>query len=261
MWMYISEMEVLMDVLCFFCGMIYKNVIFGLNLGGGKVVIIGDLCIMKLEVLFCCFGKFVNFLGGKYIIVEDVGILLVDMMYVNMEIDFVVGFLGKSGDFLLVIVYGVYVGMKVCVKVQFGFDLFVGKKVVVQGVGYVGEYLVKSFFKEGVQVFIMDIYDEMLCCVVIEYNVIVVGLNEIYDIDMDIYVLCVLGVMVNDEMFLCLKCLIIVGVVNNQLVNEKLYGEVVLNKGIIYVFDFVLNVGGVINCYFEVESFLGSWVM
>ena len=155
MWNYTTELDALNDVLRLSRGMTYKNSISGLNLGGGKAVIIGDHRTMKSEALFRRFGKFVNSLAGKYITAEDVGISPIDMTYVSMETDHVVGLPGKSGDPSPVTAHGVYVGMKASAKVQFGSDSLSGKKVAVQGVGHVGEYLVKSLAAEGADVFIL----------------------------------------------------------------------------------------------------------
>ncbi len=160
MWTYNNEMEALNDVLRLSRGMTYKNSISGLNLGGGKAVIIGDSRTMKSEALFRRFGKFVNSLAGKYITAEDVGIS------------------------------GTYVGMKACAKEQFGSDSLTNKKVAVQGVGHVGEYLVEALTKEGAEVFITDIHAPTLKRVSETYGAKVVGLEEIYDIDMDIYAPC-----------------------------------------------------------------------
>lgn len=261
MWMYNNELEALNDVLRLSRGMTYKNAISGLNLGGGKAVIIGDARSMKSEALFRRFGKFVQSLGGKYITAEDVGISPIDMTYVAMETEHVVGLPGKSGDPSPVTAYGVYMGMKACAKEQFGSDSLSGKKVAVQGVGHVGEYLVKHLRAEGAEVFITDIHEDTLKRVSNEYGAKVVGLNEIYDIDMDIYAPCALGATVNDETLAKLKCSIIAGAANNQLANESVHGQIVMDKGIIYAPDFALNAGGVINCYSEVKGLTADWAM
>lgn len=261
MWMYNNEMEALNDVLRLSRGMTYKNAISGLNLGGGKAVIIGDSRSMKSEALFRRFGKFVNSLGGKYITAEDVGISPIDMVWVSMETKHVVGLPGKSGDPSPVTAYGVYMGMKAAAKAQYGSDSLVGKKVAVQGVGHVGEYLVKHLSKEGAEVFITDVHEDTLKRVSSTYNAKVVGLNEIYDIDMDIYAPCALGATVNDDTLGRLKCSIIAGAANNQLANENVHGKIVMDKGIIYAPDFALNAGGVINCYSEVAGLSGDWSM
>lgn len=261
MWMYNNEMEALNDVLRLSRGMTYKNAISGLNLGGGKAVIIGDARSMKSEALFRRFGKFVNSLAGKYITAEDVGISPIDMSWVSMETDHVVGLPGKSGDPSPVTAYGVYMGMKACAKQQFGSDSLSGKKVAVQGVGHVGEYLVKHLTAEGADVVITDIHEDTLKRVATTYGAKVVGLNDIYDVDMDIYAPCALGATVNDDTLSRLKCSIISGAANNQLANEKIHGQAVMDKGIIYAPDYALNAGGVINCYSEVKSLPADWAM
>jgi leucine dehydrogenase len=261
MWAYNNEVEALTDVLRLSRGMTYKNSISGLNLGGGKAVIIGDARTMKSEALMRRFGKFVNSLGGKYITAEDVGISPLDMTWVNMETNHVVGLPGKSGDPSPVTAYGVYVGMKACAKEQFGSDSLFGKKVAVQGVGHVGEYLVQSLRKEGAEVYITDIHEPTLKRVADTYGAKVVGLDEIYDIEMDIYAPCALGATINDDTLGRLKCSIIAGAANNQLKQEDIHGQAVMNRGIIYAPDFALNAGGVINCYSEVKGYNSEWAM
>ena len=261
MWHYQNETEALNDVLRLSRGMTYKNSISGLNLGGGKAVIIGDSRSMKSEELFRRFGKFVNSLGGKYITAEDVGISPIDMTWVSMETNHVVGLPGKSGDPSPVTAHGTYVGMKACAKEQFGSDSLKGKKVAVKGVGHVGEYLVQSLAKEGAEIFITDIHEPTLKRVANEYGATVVGLDEIYDIEMDIYAPCALGATVNDDTLSRLKCSIIAGAANNQLQQEDVHGRAVMEKGIIYAPDFALNAGGVINCYSEVKGLSPDWAM
>jgi leucine dehydrogenase len=261
MWAYNNELEALNDVLRLSRGMTYKNSLAGLNLGGGKAVIIGDSRTMKTEASMRRFGKFVNSLGGKYITAEDVGIGTSDMSWVNMETNHVVGLAGKSGDPSPVTAHGVYVGMKACAKEQFGSDSLAGKKIAVQGVGHVGEYLVAALAKEGAEIYITDIHQETLNRVAQKYGAKIVGLDEIYDLDMDIYAPCALGATVNDETLSRLKCSIIAGAANNQLAIENLHGQSVMDKGIIYAPDYALNSGGVINCYSEVKSLSAEWAM
>ena len=261
MWAYNNEMEALTDVLRLSRGMTYKNSISGLNLGGGKAVIIGDARTMKSEALMRRFGKFVNSLAGKYITAEDVGIGTADMVYVNMETNHVVGLPGKSGDPSPVTAHGVYVGMKACAKEQFGSDSLTGKKIAVQGVGHVGEYLVAALAKENAEIYVTDIHEPSLKRVAEKYGAHIVGLNDIYDIDMDIYAPCALGATVNEDTLSRLKCSIIAGAANNQLQIEDVHGRLVMEKGIIYAPDFALNAGGVINCYSEVKGLSAEWAM
>src|SRR5690606_7728247 len=162
-------------------------------------------------------GKFVNSLNGKYITAEDVGINPMDMTWVNMETNHVVGLPGKSGDPSPVTAYGVYMGMKAAAKVKYGSDSLSQKKVAVQGVGHVGEYLVAHLQKEGAEIFISDIHEETLNAVSKKYGAKVVGLEEIYEVNMDIYAPCALGATINDDTLSKLKCSIIAGAANNQL--------------------------------------------
>ena len=259
MWMYANEMEALKDVLRLSKGMTYKNSISGLNLGGGKAVIIGDARSMKSEALFRRFGKFVDSLAGNYITAEDVGISPSDMQWVNIETKHVAGLPGKSGDPSPVTAYGVYMGIKACAKEQFGSDSLSGKTIAVQGVGHVGEYLVKHLTEENANVVITDIHEETLLRVSKQYGVKVVAPNEIYDVPMDIYAPCALGATINDDTLGRLRCSIIAGAANNQLQDEQKHGLELMNKGIIYAPDYTINAGGVINCFSEVEGLSSEW--
>lgn len=261
MWAYKNEFEALNDVLRLSRGMTYKNAISGLNLGGGKAVIIGNSKTDKSEALFRRFGQFVDSLNGKYITAEDVGINPKDMDYVNMETNHVVGLEGKSGDPSPVTAYGVYMGMKACVKHQSGNDSLQGKKVLVQGVGHVGEYLVKHLHSEGAKIMISDIDEDTLKRVSATYNAEIIGLNDVYNADMDIYAPCALGATVNDETLSQLKASIICGAANNQLKDENEHGKRLTDMGLIYAPDFMVNAGGVINCYSEVAALSSEWAM
>ena len=181
------------------------------------------------------------------------------MTWVNMETNHVVGLPGKSGDPSPVTAYGVYVGMKACVKHQTGSDSLNGKRVAVQGVGHVGEYLVEHLTKEGAQVFISDIHEATLKHVSDRYGAQVVGVDELYDLDMDIYAPCALGATVNDDTLNRLKCSIIAGAANNQLKAEETHGVAVMERGMLYAPDFMINAGGVINCYAEVKGLSSEW--
>jgi len=261
MWNYANEEDAITDVLRLSRGMTYKNSISGLNLGGGKAVIIGDSYTQKNEALFRRFGKFVESLSGKYITAEDVGISPHDMVWVNKETNHVAGLPGKSGDPSPVTAYGVYVGMKACAKAQFGKDSLAGIKVAVQGAGHVGQYLIKHLTDEGAKVFVTDIHAPSLKEVSDKYGSTIVGLDEIYDLDVDVYAPCALGATVNDATLERLKCSIIAGAANNQLQNEIIHGKAVMDKGIIYAPDYMLNAGGVINCFAEVDGRTSEWAM
>lgn len=258
MWAYSNEDDAITDALRLSRGMTYKNALAGLNIGGGKAVIIGDARKDKSEALMRRFGKFVNSVGGKYITAEDVGISTRDMEYVRLETKHVVGlpeYLGGSGDPSPVTAYGVYMGMKASNKEVTGSESLAGKKIVVQGVGHVGENLVEHLVKENADVTICDIYEDRVQDVVKKFNVKFVHPDKIYDLPMDIYSPCALGATVNDDTLARLGCSIICGAANNQLKDEKVHGVEVLNKGILYAPDYLVNAGGIINCYWEIVGY------
>lgn len=254
MWAYSSEQEALNDVLRLSRGMTYKSAISGLNLGGGKAVIIGDSRTQKTEAMFRRFGRFVDSLGGKYITAEDVGVTTRDIEWVHMETEHVAGlpeYRGGGGDPSPVTAYGVYMGIKAAVKHQSGSESLTGKKILVQGVGNVGRNLVDLLVKEGAKVAISDIHQDKLTAVTSNHGVEVVSPEDVFDYDMDVYSPCALGATINDENLAKLKCSVIAGAANNQLANEKVHGAAVKAKGIIYAPDFLINAGGIINCYSE----------
>lgn len=265
MWPYATEAEALTDVLRLSRGMTYKAAVAGLNLGGGKAVIIGDSRKDKGEAMMRRFGKFVNSLGGKYITAEDVGIGTRDMEYVNMETKHVTGIppaLGGSGDPSPVTAFGVYMGMKAAAQERWGNDSLGGKKIIVQGVGNVGSHLVDYLVKEEAKVSICDIYEDRIALVTKKHSgVTVVDGNTIFNLDMDIYAPCALGATVNDATLSTMKCSIICGAANNQLADETKHGKIVMEKGILYSPDYVVNAGGLINVYSEVAGFGTDYAM
>lgn len=258
MWNYRNELEALNDVLRLSRGMTYKSSVAGLNLGGGKAVIIGDPRKIKNEALLRRFGKFVDSLGGKYITAEDVAMTSRDMETIHMETEYVSGLpenMGGSGDPSPVTAYGVYVSMKASAKEVWGNDSLAGKKVLVQGIGHVGEVLVEHLTKEGAKVYINDINEERLKVVAATYKAEVVSADTMFDLDIDVYAPCALGATVNDDTLGRLKCKIICGAANNQLADEKIHGEAVGKQGILYAPDYVVNAGGIINVYYELEGY------
>lgn len=258
MWAYATEDEAVTDVLRLSRGMTYKNALAGLNIGGGKAVIIGDARTQKNEALIRRFGKFVDSLGGKYITAEDVGISTRDMEFVKNETDHVVGlpdYLGGGGDPSPVTAYGVYMGMKASAKELTGSESLAGKKILVQGVGHVGEYLVSHLVKENAEVIISDIYEDRVKAVVTKYGVKAVDAKDVYSQKIDIYSPCALGATINDENLQQLTCSIICGAANNQLANEQIHGAEVQKRGVLYAPDYLVNAGGIINCYWEIIGY------
>ena len=254
MWNYASETEALTDVLRLSRGMTYKAAISGLNLGGGKAVIIGDATKMKSEAFLRRFGRFVESLGGRYITAEDVNMKTRDMEFIAMETHHVTGLpetMGGGGDPSPVTAYGTYMGMKAAAKKVYGKESLSGKKVVVQGVGQVGMYLVDHLTKENAEVFITDISQDKLKLVSNQFGAKIVDQNRFYDMDMDIYAPCALGATLNDGTIAKLKCQIVAGAANNQLQDEKKHGYMLVDKNIVYAPDFLINAGGLINVYAE----------
>ena len=258
MWKYSSEEEALRDVLRLSRGMTYKAAISGLNLGGGKAVIIGDSSKDKSEKLMRKFGQFVETLSGRYITAEDVGMSTKDMEYVRMETKHVTGIpqsMGGSGDPSPVTAYGVYMGMKATAKFLWDNEDLDGKRIVVQGIGHVGEYLVKYLSDEGANVFICDINSEKLEKVKSKYGAKIIDNDSILDFDMDIYAPCALGGILNTYTIDRLKCSIVCGGANNQLEDEERDSLHLKNKGIIFAPDFLVNSGGLINVYSEIKGY------
>jgi len=254
MWNYTSEQEALTDVLRLSRGMTFKASISGINLGGGKAVIIGDAKTMKTEAFLRRFGKFVNSLNGKYITAEDVNMKTSDMEYIHMETNHVTGLpesMGGGGDPSPVTAFGTYLGMKAAAKKVYGNDNLSGKRIAVQGVGQVGMHLVEWLVKENADVFITDISESRLAEVTKKYDVVAVGQEEIYDIDSDIYAPCALGASLNDHTIPRLKCNIIAGAANNQLKDELKHGYMLIDRNITYAPDFLINAGGLMNVYHE----------
>ncbi len=258
MWNYKSEQDALRDVLRLSRGMSYKAAVAGLNLGGGKSVIIGDAKKEKSELLFRSFGRFVEGLAGRYITSEDVGTSVKDMEWVRMETKYVTGIsraLGGSGDPSPVTAFGTYMGMKAAVKYKLGLDNLSGLKVSVQGVGHVGYYLCKHLYEEGAEIFATDIDQDTLQKVVNEFGVKEVGVDDIYGLDVDIYAPCALGATINDDTIPKLKAVIIAGAANNQLESESKHGQAIRKSGILYAPDYAINAGGLINVANEMERY------
>ncbi len=256
MWNYASDDDAVVDALRLSRGMSYKAAISGLNLGGGKAVIIGDPAL-KSEALWRRYGKFVNSLNGKYITAEDVNTSASDMEFIHLETKHVTGipeYMGGSGDPSPFTAYGVFVGMKACAKKHWGNDSLAGKKVMVQGVGHVGQYLVGHLIEAGAKVYITDINEARIKETVDKYKAEYVEPSKMLDMELDIYAPCALGATVNSDTIPMLKCPIIAGAANNQLAVEKEHGRQLIEKGIIYAPDFLINAGGLINVAAEADG-------
>ena len=258
MFNYNSEAEALEDVLRLSKAMTYKAAISGLNLGGGKAVIIGDSRKAKTEALMRSYGRFIKNLNGEFVTAEDMGTTTRDMEYIRMETNHVTGVpesIGGAGDPAPITAKGVFLGIKACVKEVYGTDMLAGRSVVIQGIGNVGEHLVDLLRKENVEVYVSDINEERLQQVARKYKAKAIEADKIFTIGADIYAPCALGATVNDKTIKKMKFAIIAGSANNQLGDEELHGQLLLDKGILYAPDYLINAGGLINCYSELTGF------
>lgn len=259
MWNYATDSEAVNDVLRLARGMTYKAAISDLNLGGGKAVIVGDADKLKNEIFLRRFGRFVESLNGKYVTAEDVNMSPKDMEYISKETKHVTGLsesIGGGGDPSPVTAYGVYVGMKASAKRAYGSDSLDGKKISVQGVGHVGMFLLDYLANENVTLFVSDYNEDRAQQAASMYGAKAVGLDEIYDLDVDIYSPCALGATINDRTIDRLRCQIIAGAANNQLDDEVLHGKMLEERGILFAPDFLINAGGLINVGID---YLGGW--
>ena len=255
---YKSEDEAIRDVPRLSRGMTYNAAVAGLNLGGGKTIIIGDPKKDKSEALFRAFGRFVHGLGGRYITAEDVGTSVADMRWVRMETPYVTGIaraLGGSGDPSPMTSWGAYLGIQACVKFLYGQNNLSEFRVAIQGLGHTGYWLAKYLADDGVKLYVTDIDDERVAAVVEEFDATPVPLEDIYSVDAEIFAPCALGGIVNDQTLEKFKFKIIAGTANNVLESEDTHGPSLGERGILYAPDFVINSGGLINVANELEGY------
>jgi leucine dehydrogenase len=257
MWPYANEKEALIDVLRLSRGMTYKAAVSGLNLGGGKAVLIGNPETDKSEGLFRALGRFIGSLGGRYITAEDVGTNVKDMDYLYQETDRVVGVHrvhGGSGDPSPFTAYGTLQGIKACLQKRYGHDDPGKVSFAVQGVGSVGYYLTKFLSEAGAKVFVCDINATRVEAVVDEFGAEPVPMGQIYDTDAKVFSPCALGGVVNQETVSRLKCDIVAGSANNQLESNE-FGTALEERNILYAPDYAINAGGLMNVAIELQGY------
>ncbi|PIU01330.1 MAG: leucine dehydrogenase [Bdellovibrionales bacterium CG10_big_fil_rev_8_21_14_0_10_45_34] len=257
MWNYASDKEALIDVLRLSRGMTYKAAAAGLNLGGGKAVIIGDPRKQKTEALFRCFGQYVNSLNGRYITAEDVGTSVSDMEHVYAETPWVTGIpedLGGSGDPSPFTAHGVLMGIKASVSKKLGTDSLKGLRVLVQGLGNVGLNLVSYLHKEKAVITVSDIDIDKVKRTEEQFGVKSVAPDDIVAQEAEVFAPCALGSVINDQTIDKLKVKIVAGGANNQLAEDR-HGGLLKEMGILYAPDFVINAGGLMNVFVELEGY------
>jgi leucine dehydrogenase len=250
---YESDEEAIEDALRLARGMTYKNAAAGLNLGGGKAVIIGDPKKIKSEALFRAFGRFVEGLNGRYITGEDMNATQQDASYINCETDYIVGLETGSGNPSPVTAYGVFKGIQAAVNEVFGSDDLTGKTVAIQGLGAVGRRLAERLHEAGAKLYVTTRDKAKIDKAVAELNATAVGPDEIYGVECDVFSPCARGAIINDKTINQFKCKIIAGAANNQLAESR-HGDMLHEKGILYVPDYIINSGGVINIIDDISG-------
>ena len=260
LWRYGSSADAMRDVLRLSRGMSLKNAVAGLDLGGGKSVIMEPEPGYDRRALFAAFGQRLHSLGGRYFAAEDVGVSPSDMRVVAEHTPYVAGLPEASGDPSPVTALGVFRGMKAAVARALGRDDLAGVRVGVQGVGHVGAGLCAHLAEAGAELFITDINADGLEAVRGATGAKIVEPDAIYDADVDVFAPCALGAVVNPSTIDRLKCKVIAGAANNQLLTPD-FANLLRDRGILYAPDFVINGGGIINVAAEIRGgFDPAWV-
>jgi leucine dehydrogenase len=247
-WTYASDLDAMEDAMRLARGMTYKYAAAGVNLGGGKVVVIGDPKRQDREMLFRALGRFINNLRGEYLTGEDVGTTLQDMDYIRMETPYVITLSkasGGAGPIGGATAFGVLQAMKACAQETWGSPSLQGRKIVVQGLGAVGYPMVEYLVKEGADVTIADIDAQKVAQAQNDFGVKTMDAREVFSADADIYCPCALGGVVNDETLPQFRVKIICGSANNQLREER-HGDELTRRGILYAPDYIANAGGTV---------------
>ncbi|HRK01575.1 MAG TPA: Glu/Leu/Phe/Val dehydrogenase [Oligoflexia bacterium] len=257
MYPYATEDQALEDVLRLSRGMTYKASISGLKLGGAKAVIIGDPKKDKTPELLKRFGQYVETLKGRYITAKDVGINGDDLALVRRETNHVLGIegvAGSSGDPSPLTAWGTYNGMKACAAHVWGTSSLKGKRIAVQGLGYVSFSLIGYLVKEGASVVGADVDPQAVARAQKEYGIDIVAPNEILAQDCDIVSPNALGAILNNLSIRELKCKVVAGAANNQLATDE-DGAELMRRGIVYAPDYAINAGGLMNIYHELDGY------
>jgi len=249
MWHFSLEDDAVEDVLRLAKGMTYKSAVARTGLGGGKSVIVGDPRTQKTPDLFRAMGRFVHTLGGRYVAAEDVGTSVADMHNLRAETPHVSGLArdkGGSGDPSPFTAMGVFHGLRACVEEALGRTDLKGLTVAVQGLGNVGWDLARQLRDAGVKLIVSDVNETRVRQAEKELGAKVVSPADIYGVTCDVFSPCALGAVLNDRTIPQLQCKVVAGGANNQLAEDR-HGEALLDRGILYAPDFVINAGGIIN--------------
>lgn len=255
---YDSIDEAIEDALRLSKAITYKSSLAGLNLGGGSAIILGNHRTEKTEVLIRRFGRFIDGLNGNFIASTDIGTTYQDLEHMYMETNYVAGLpesLNGAGDTTVFAAKGVFYGIKAAIKELYGDENLAGRKIAVQGVGSVGEHLVSLLREENARVYVTDMTEERKMKIATKYKAEPIIYSASYEMDVDVYAPCALGGTVNPETVPKMRCKIIAGSANNQLKDEEKTIQLLKESNILYTPDFVINAGGLISCYSELEGY------
>ena len=254
MWTYETEETALTDVLRLSRGMTYKSALADLPYGGGKLMILGDPARDKSQSLFEVMGRFVDSLGGRYIIAEDVGTTPEDVAIIGMMTPHVAGLEGGSGDPSPATAWGVFLGIKSAIRERLQRESFEELRVAVQGLGSVGFELCRLLHDAGARLWVCDLSESTVEREIEQFGAHAVPLEAIYGLDVDVFAPCALGAVVNDQTISIMQAPVIAGAANNQLAEER-HGEVLMRAGKLYAPDYLINADGVINISYEGPSY------
>ena len=249
LWDYPTEEEALIDALRLARGMTRKASISGVDAGGAKAVIIAKP-EQKTGALLRAYGRFVATFHGCFITGEDVGISIEDARIIAKETDYVLGISEEVGDPSPFTAHGVVSGMRACTREVFGTPNLSGLKIAIQGVGAVGYNLARILAREGAELIVTDIREELTNKIAGELGAKVVSPEEIYSVECDVFAPCALGASINDETIPQLRCRVVAGSANNQL-KENAHGDELHRRGILYAPDYAINAGGLISAYID----------
>lgn len=257
MWPYTSDDEALTDVLRLSRGMTYKAALAGLPQGGGKSVILGDPRHDKTPELIRAMGRFVDSFGGAYVVAEDSGTSVADIRLMAEQTRHVGGLAdakavaaGRTGDPSPATAMGTFIGLKAAIKAQFGRDDLKGLRVAVQGVGNVGFRLARHLHEAGAQLWVTDLHAESVERCVREFGATAVNMDEVHAQDVDVFAPCALGAILNDRTLPQIKARVVAGAANNQLAKPR-HDHQLVERGILYAPDYVINAGGIIDIHYE----------
>lgn len=258
---YASEHDALTDVLRLSRGMTYKAALAGLHQGGGKSVVIGDPRTCKTPQAMRALGRFVESLGGRYVVAEDSGTELADMLHIATETSFIGGIADGGNassdggrDTSAATAYGVFVGMQAAVKFKLGRKSLAGTRVAIQGVGKVGMGLAGLLADAGASAWVHDRDPALMDAAVDSFGATPVGEDELLGLDVDVFSPCALGAALNDHTIPLLRAAVIAGAANNQLAEPR-HDQMLLDRGLLYAPDYVINAAGIINIYYEGEFY------